>query len=193
MFWYYTESFDVSINQSSSTGITTNQLHGQRRSLANELNIYIHNLSGASSKLMSINHCLATSSYDLILFQETWFSGTTDTSLLLANLSYLIYRCDRSQFTSDNKRGGGVAILYRNHLDIRIVELPKTRLEIQCICLNNVYIFNVYAPPHHRHRNIFVNEFYDCVKFVLDGKGSQNVMIFGDFNSPTIKWEFDDE
>lgn len=62
----------------------------------NIIKIYVQNLSGAASKIMSINHRLATSTYDLICVQETWFTDVTDTSPLIANVDYQLYRCDRS-------------------------------------------------------------------------------------------------
>lgn len=157
------------------------------------LRIYSQNVSGAASKIVAINHRLATSTYDLIFLQETWFIESMDDSPLIANVPFQIYRCDRSNFKSGLTRGGGVAILFGNSIDARIIELPATSIEIQCMKVSNTYFLNVYIPPHARLRIKYVNEFHRIVKLILEKYHSPNLCAIGDFNSPSIQWVNDEE
>lgn len=96
------------------------------------IKIYCHNVSGCASKLFAMNHKLALSAFDLIMIQETWFSDNTDFTWLTANTSYNIICNHRSFFTRRiSKRGGGLALIYCNTLDVKQIELPHTLLEIQ--------------------------------------------------------------
>lgn len=150
-------------------------------------------MSGCLSKLFRMNHQLAITTYDVLIFQETWFNDEADLSPLTANTNFGLYNLNRSKFNRRNRnRGGGIAILYRNFLDVKKIELPQTMVEIQAIKLNDVVVVNVYSPPHTRQRTKYVDEFTDTVRFIERNFPINYIHVFGDFNHPTVIWDPDD-
>lgn len=142
-----------------------------------------------------MNHKLALSSYDVLCFQETWFNDSTNTALLIANTSYGIYRRDRSSFVRNQKqKGGGVAILYSDSLNVQPLDLPNAELEIQCIRLSSIIVLNLYLPPYVTARRLrFINDLVKVLSFLYDKFIDTDVYIFGDSNASSIIWEFDRE
>lgn len=158
------------------------------------ISIYTQNLSGAASKLIHINHHLATTTFDIFMLQETWFLGTTDTNLLTSNGVFEIYRRDRHSFLRPKRSGGGVAIIHRKDLNMQILELPQTTLEIQAIRMSSVIFVNVYLPIYSVVNAISrLIDFVTCIKFIYTQYTACTVYIFGDFNMNGISWIFDEE
>lgn len=158
------------------------------------LNVYTQNLSGAASKLTAMNHALAMTNYDLLFLQETWFSQTTDTSLLTANGVFDLYRCDRCTFKRPKKGRGGLATLHKRDLELKQIKLPKTSLEIQATSLGNNVFMNCYLPIYTTAQtNVRIDELIDCVKFVYTNFKACTLFLFGDFNMSGIRWIFDED
>lgn len=132
-----------------------------------KLNVYSQNLSGAVSKLTSINHALATTNFDIIFLQETWFLPTTDSSLLVANSVFDVYRSDRKDFVRQKEKGGGVATLFRRVLDLKPIKLPKTSVEIQAMSLGNYVFVNCYLPNYGTaHTLTRIDDISVCLKYI---------------------------
>ena len=79
---------------------------------------------------------------DIIFLQETWLKYNY--SFILKNFN--INRHDRE----DGK--GGVAVLYKNHVHLEIVEcnnqIFSPNFQFQVIKLSNLTFINVYCPPN---------------------------------------------
>lgn len=87
---------------------------------------------------------LETEKPDIVLLVETWLHSQIHSSFLYGNLPYNIVRKDR------NSKGGGVAILLRDHLTYSIVPTTPS-IEILCIDLlistSFIRVIAGYRPP----------------------------------------------
>lgn len=75
---------------------------------------YVHNISGARTKINNINDRLHTSTYDGICLQETWFNASIASENIVNGTHFKIFRFDRSQSTNSAKEGGGVTTIIDN-------------------------------------------------------------------------------
>lgn len=92
--------------------------------------MYSHNISGGKSKLMNINSRLATTMFDVICLQETWYDATVQNYELNGNSDFNIFRMDGANFKTKSTRGGGVVTLVKNSLNtIKIDYLVSTTIE----------------------------------------------------------------
>lgn len=94
----------------------------------NTINIYYQNLSGAKSKVNFINNKLATSSFDLVCFVETWFDSSVLDRELYGGNNYSLQRADRSKFKNNRSRGGGICIFCAEHFTSIGIETHTYRL-----------------------------------------------------------------
>ena len=99
---------------------------------------------------------------------------------------YHAIRCDRNK-----ARGGGVAVLYKNNLQVVEVDVPFDKdlnFELVCIDVHNndsfIRLCCVYLPPSQT--DSVVLELCKSLEFVLSVQSP--VFIFGDFNFPHIDW-----
>lgn len=115
--------------------------------------MYAHNLGGAKSKIYKINDALATTHFDIILIQESWFDDSVDSSEIIASSHFKIERSDRSNFMNRKKIGGGIATIVKNTINYtRIPVFEKTNFEFNVIRIKLGHAFhilmNAYFPPN---------------------------------------------
>lgn len=135
-------------------------------------------------------------SYDIYIVQETWLNETVTNEELISNTSYDIVRNDRSTFTTNRIRGGGVMMLI--HRKIKYTEIQiniPTTVEIQIVQLHqdshNLILINVYMPPN-RARRIQTNQLAQVINAVRKDFPNDDVIIAGDFNMPNVYWKMID-
>ena len=111
---------------------------------------YINSRS-VKNKTLYLNDYTTTHDHDLVAFSETWFISTNDNDPYISALlpdRYDIRHVDREQV----KRGGGVALIYKN--SIKVISgssLCYQQFEsmIVTLSINNktVYMFVLYRSP----------------------------------------------
>ena len=70
------------------------------------------------SKVDALLHHIILNDIDICLIMETWIQTDQDLQILDANISGLGYKIiDKCR---ENKPGGGIACIYKGHLDIRM-------------------------------------------------------------------------
>ena len=107
---------------------------------------------------------------DLLILQETHLIDRYSPRIP----DYNVYRKDKSAHC------GGQAIFVRNDLPFSIIEVPKSsKIELQCIHVRSVYIYNIYIPPNSCIENKRLSFLDDLPKRSL---------LFGDFNAHHHSW-----
>ena len=83
------------------------------------LNVQLCNSRSACNKFSEISDHLSSYNIDLFFVTESWLNNSVTDGMVCPS-GYNILRCDRCV-----SRGGGVFILYKSHLQVCLVELPK--------------------------------------------------------------------
>lgn len=81
------------------------------------LKIYYQNVRGLRTKTSSVFRGVCLSSYDIIIFTETWLDDSYYNSELFDG-RYLVWRRDRDYSRTGQRRGGGVLIAVKNELTV---------------------------------------------------------------------------
>lgn len=158
--------------------------------------IYVHNLSGAKSKISKLNHFLATTSHDLILLQETWYTNIITDAEIVANTNFTIIRADRSEFVNKRTLGGGVAVCLQSNIEYEKIEMAdKTHLEYLIVRVKLaskfIVIMNVYLPPYKvRDFNVMNTEFDLICRNIRLKFPNDPFTAIGDFNMGKIEWVY---
>lgn len=135
--------------------------------------------------------------YRIIVLTETGLTDSIfDTELF--NDNFLVYRCDRSPYSSDKTRKGGVLIAVHSTLKSNVIASghPFGIEQIWVkVCVDKHYTLNIgafYIPP--RSSITLYQQYFDFVDTVLD-KINENELCYliGDFNLPNIKWHLDEQ
>lgn len=107
-------------------------------------------MGGFSSSLDDLHKFLQTSYNDIIAIQETWLTDNSSVESYIVNTEYLVFHKNR------NSRGGGVAILVKNNLDVEytFTAAEDKQFEIVGVKLNldkklnvKLWCWSVYIPP----------------------------------------------
>ncbi len=148
--------------------------------------IELCNIRSVSNKCNVVSSYLSTlAEVDLLFLTETWLKPKHNDSMFCPD-GYQAIRCDRI-----GSRGGGVAVLYNNNLQVAEVDITLKKdnnFQIVCIDVHNrdslVRLCCVYLPP--TQSDTVVNDLCKTLKYVLSV--SFPVFIFGDFNFPHVDW-----
>ena len=130
--------------------------------------LYI-NAGSVKNKYIYLNDYIATHNFDIVAICETWLgiSDCDDTCVngLLPD-TYAIHRADRE----DGRRGGGVALIFKQCLNVKRKE-KVSYSQFECIICSLVInklslcIIVVYKPPpspdNHLNTNTFLTEWAD--------------------------------
>jgi hypothetical protein len=125
--------------------------------------------------------------YDILLISETWLNPNFSDSEIISGTDYTLFRQDRC-----NRIGGGVAMLCRKYLKIKIVSLPDRFKQLELLAcdlrLNNLAyrLLLCYRSPTLGHDD-------SCLLFQaiqqLASETKSTLLLVGDFNLPEIKWD----
>ena len=105
-----------------------------------------------------------------------------------SNFSVLHVHRPPSTDTGRRRRGGGLAIIYKNDLVVRPLKskCSPTSFELQLVDLQvskvSIKIANIYRPPK-TSEVIFLNEFADLLLSIATGL-DERLVVCGDFNMP---------
>jgi Reverse transcriptase (RNA-dependent DNA polymerase) len=167
---------------------TSDKIKSSTTVVPSRVNIYYQNVRGLRTKLNLLQCNVSLSSYDILIFTETWLTDDYhDSELGLTN--YAIYRRDRSADTSVYGRGGGVLIAVHHKFTSQVIDTPLNieQLFIGVGSGKNMCIFSaVYLPP--RSLSLVYETFVDTVDTVADLYPGAKRYLFGDFNLPSTMW-----
>lgn len=162
------------------------------------LRIYSHNISGGNGKIENMTNLLATTNYDLICLQETWYKDDVVDAELVNGTPFNLYRADRANFSNQKKKGGGLIILVRENIDAEVLNViaQGTRTQLEYLCLRigvgseQLILLNVYSATY---RKSFRLQDLSKVMFGMKEHGDIPWLVLGDFNHTGIKWKCADE
>jgi len=143
------------------------------------------NVQSLRRKTDTVRQTITEQSLDILALTETWHNDHDDVCLRLsAPTGYAVVDAART-----SGRGGGVAVIFRQHLKCSMVLLPACcTMELICVRLitasGPVVILNIYRPPSLSARPASL--FFDELATVLETLVvfSCPVVISGDFNLP---------
>lgn len=138
-------------------------------------------ISDSFNKPVLINELISDKSIDILALTETWLSPDTLPSVLnsLTPKGYFILHQPRVQ-----GRGGGIALIYRQSLNISKVDIPSFP-SFEAFCLNlslanfSCTILTVYRSPSHS-KSTFLTEFSTLLESLISSPSE--LLITGDFN-----------
>lgn len=141
------------------------------------------NIRSVVPKSLPLSSLIDSCSASVVALTETWLNDSIpDHSILLTDSESKLYRCDR-----ENRRGGGVLALSKDLIAIPI--FIHTYTESTWVSLKNsatnIIIGTVYRPPD---MNMFTVEFRRVLVEISSKFSNATLVIFGDFNFPTINW-----
>ena len=144
-------------------------------------------------------HHMQLYNLDICFITETWTQNGNglDYQYIRANLDTAGYNI--IIHSRDNRRGGGIAVIHRPHLNIKKLSFNENRsFEAITINLNittsSFLLSTIYRAPYSSKQQVtiltFLEEFPEHVSSML--RSSKNVIILGDFNIPWNKPEHPD-
>lgn len=160
------------------------------------IQIYNHNISGGISKITNINHKLATTHFDLITLQETWFNDKINSNELIHSSDFNAFRTDRDLIMNNRKRGGGVITIINKELSVINIDINPTTIADTKITLirknkNDLIIVNTYWLPQG-DKIALTNELIQNLRKIKTKFVDVPFMVIGYFNVG-IKWVYSDE
>ena len=99
------------------------------------------NCRGIYRKINELKHLLdnAETLPDILALQETHLTEKCTPKIP----GFTMIRKDR------NVHGGGVCMFIKNNIPFVEKEVPENEnIEVQCICIREIQLFNVYLPPN---------------------------------------------
>ncbi len=93
--------------------------------------LFYINSRSVKNKTLYLNDYISTYNYDFAAFSETWFMASDDNNTYINSLvpnGYAIKHIDRD----DGRRGGGIALIYKQCFNIKQVEIVKNT-QFECI------------------------------------------------------------
>lgn len=158
--------------------------------------IYTHNISGGTAKLPKLNHKLATTHFDVVLIQETWFSDKIDSQELIHSTDFLAFRKDRDFEMNKLTRGGGVLTLINKELTVINIEtvaitIADTKITLVRKMQNDLIIINTYWPPQGKKIEM-TNELIQNIRKIKTKFSGVPILLVGDFNVG-INWSYSED
>lgn len=159
--------------------------------------MYMHNISGGRSKIPSINHHLANTHFDSIALQESWFNSEVHSQEVIHSTDFSINRRDRSEFDNTRNAGGSAVTFVKTEFtveEIRLLVATITEFVATKITrtTKSIYLINCYLPPNRKQEKMY-NEITLIVQEIRNNDSQANIILLGDFNYPSIEWEYSDE
>ncbi len=148
--------------------------------------MYTNATSLNTSKLNELATICENESHHLLFITETWWKSKSTVNLP----NYTVYRKDRQ-----SRSGGGVAIYVRKDLISCEIELVRNteseQLWVQLHIANEKILLGcIYRPPLIKSdSDSHILDAFTRVNRLLSSKKYDSVIIAGDFNLPTIKWD----
>lgn len=159
------------------------------------LSVYYQNVRGLRTKTSDLKLGLSSCDYDVVVLTETWLRPDIIDAELTSD--YSLFRCDRSESTSNLSRGGGVLVAVKLSLHCTEVSLTDCRqLEQVAVCVKlpnrSLHIFGIYLRPNSDPALYSTHS--SAVQYVADRSAASDiVLLLGDYNLPQLQWTFDED
>ena len=139
-----------------------------------------------------MSHLLSNNEVEMLFFTETWLHSKIPDSMVNVD-GFSILRSDRQY-----SKGGGVALLYKNSLSVKLINLRNNvkfnsaikNFEFICVDLVNkplsIRFLCIYLPPKFSACIDTINAL--CFVISQFSKSSSPCFVLGDFNLPNIDW-----
>ena len=161
-----------------------------RQSKSSMLNVKLQNIRSLFNKLDVVKSYLLINNVDICFFTETWLNSNIRNSMI--NIpGYEILRSDRH-----NKRGGGVAVYYKDSLNVQLVN-PRIKfltfsnfeyiaLELNTSSSSKILFLCFYIPPDSAKCIQTVTNMVKIVSSYISH--TQPFVLLGDLNFPSANW-----
>lgn len=144
------------------------------------------NIRSFLPKREHICNLVSSSDSNILILTETWLTdGVTDTEVLADLPNFNVFRKDR-----EGSRGGGVLIATNQLLPCSVINIQSALEILWVICRSTpqtVILGVCYRPPHTGPS--FSAHLSDSLNQVTAKYHNARILLFGDFNFPTIDWQ----
>ncbi|GMR32896.1 hypothetical protein PMAYCL1PPCAC_03091, partial [Pristionchus mayeri] len=146
-------------------------------------------------KTQSFSFLLASFTYRVLSFSETWLASSDSDSLLINSYhDYFVFRNDR-EISDDSGRGGGVALIVHSSLSPVLISsftcplIEAITVDLYLTFTNNlpyrkIRIITIYRSPSSPSLSLTSLVYY----LSLLANDSFPCIILGDFNLPQVNW-----
>ena len=152
---------------------------------SNNVSLVSHNTEGFLRHLKDIKWNQFMQENDIIALQETWLTDEQCENLEKPfTMHSIVYSNRKSQTSSQQSPGGGVALLIHQDFDFQLIDTSKITLE--CIAVEivtpSLTVCNIYRPPR-----VSIQYFCNQLTELLIMFKSERVILVGDFNMDLLK------
>ncbi|XP_055615629.1 uncharacterized protein LOC129761849 [Toxorhynchites rutilus septentrionalis] len=159
------------------------------------LSVYYQNVRGLRTKTNELRLMLSSCDYDILVLTETWLRPDIVDSELSSD--YHIFRCDRSDSTSELSRGGGVLIAVKISHQCSAIpvdncdQLEQTSIRIK-LANRSLYVVGIYLRPSSNASKYIAHT--NAIQDVCDNSTNADIVLaLGDYNLPDLRWKFDED
>lgn len=156
------------------------------------ISLVYQNVRGLNTKLSSLYVDSFNFHHHIIIFTETWLTDTVLNSEIMCD-NFQIFRRDRGI----NKKAGGVLIAVSNIFQAEsIVYDTSSNIEFLAVVIKlnnkNIFVSVSYIPPSSSFS--IYTEHAQAIEFATRSVKTNDLFIsVGDFNMPTVAWNYSDE
>jgi exonuclease III len=148
------------------------------------------NVRSVQSKSALIHDLIAENNIDILSLQETWLTSDTYPAIKcdIAPPGYTVEHVYRPSVAGRPSRGGGLAIVYRDHYKTHSIDLhvKPTSFEMQSLIISSttppILLLNIYQ-PRSPPSDVFFDELCTLISNAVV-ESSARLIICGDFNCP---------
>ena len=156
-----------------------------KRYKANHISLVSHNTQGLLAHLKDIKFNQFIQENDIIALQETWLTDKQCKNLVNPFVVHsIVYYNRKSQSSSQQSPGGGVALLIHQDFDFELIDTSKITLE--CLAVEivspSMTVCNIYRPP-----SVSIQEFCNQLMELLSTIKTEKIIVVGDFNMDILK------
>lgn len=140
---------------------------------------------------------VTASPYDVVVLTETWLDDVIPSQMLFGD-NFVVYRGDRTAFTSNKKRSGGVLIAVRKNIPSSSFTVNEPHLEHAWVSISvgrrKICVGAIYIPPDKSGDVRVIKRHTDCLESVVSNTNAEDmIVVFGDYNLPGLKWISSDD
>ena len=161
-------------------------------SFNNSITLGCFNARSVQSKAALIHDLIADNNIDILAIQETWLPPDTHPTFKcdIAPPGYTVKHVHQPSVAGRPSRGGGIAIVLRDHYKTRPIDLhlQPTSFELQSLVISSttppILLLNIYQ-PHSPPTSVFFDELSTLLSNAVV-ESSARLIVCGDFNCPGV-------
>lgn len=146
------------------------------------INVGYVNLNSLVNKISSVEFTLSSKCIDVLGVGETWLTQEVTDPFIAIN-NYKIVRKDNPS----RVRKHGVAVYVRNGLKYEEIACDLKNVVVIRLSDQDVHIVTIYRPPSYD-----AEDNTQLINFLFTFCRNKEVVLLGDFNLPTLRWEQED-